>query len=343
VPRRPRLSDRVVDVAAASDPVAAVLDAHVRGHPVALRTSGTSGGARSVVRTTASWFDSFDTVSGLLALDAASRVWVPGPLSSTLNLFAAVHAAAVGARLAPAPAGASHAVLTPAALSRAVAHGTGLTGLHVLVAGDRLDRKLHARAMSHGAAEVSHYYGAAELSFVAWGSHADDLEPFPGVEVDTADGQVWVRSPYAFLRYDGPDGPLVRRADGFMTVGDRGHVTEGHLRVLGRGSDAVVTAGATVLVADVEAALTEMTGVRPVVVGLPHPDLGRVLCGVASSTEEVDRLRRAARGLEAPQRPRRWFVVADLPLTPAGKLDRATLADRLRPDAEDVRRTVDAP
>ena len=53
----------------------------------------------------ASWFDSFDTVSGLLALDAASRVWVPGPLSSTMNLFAAVHAAAVGARLAPDPAG----------------------------------------------------------------------------------------------------------------------------------------------------------------------------------------------------------------------------------------------
>jgi hypothetical protein len=36
-------------------------------------------------------------------------------------------------------------------------------------------------------------------------------------------------------------------------------------------------------------------------------------------------------------------VVADLPLTDAGKLDRAALADRVREDGEDVRRTVDAP
>lgn len=296
-----------------------------------------------MVRTTDSWFDSFDTVSGLLALDATSRVWVPGPLSSTMNLFTAVHAAALGARRVPTAADASHAVLTAAALGRALAHGVGLGGTHVLVAGDRLDRDLRDRALAGGAARVSHYYGAAELSFVAWGTHADDLVPFPGVELDTADGQVWVRSPYVFLRYDGPDGPLVERADGFMTVGDRGRLTDGCLRVLGRGTDAVVTAGATVLVADVETALEEATGTRPVVVGLPHPDLGQVLCGVAPSAQAAARLRQASRGLEAAQRPRRWFVVADLPLTDAGKLDRAALADRVREDAEDFRRTVDAP
>ena len=35
-------------------------------------------------------------------------------------------------------------------------------------------------ALTHGAG--GYYYGAAELSFVAWGSHADDLRPFPEVE-----------------------------------------------------------------------------------------------------------------------------------------------------------------
>jgi acyl-coenzyme A synthetase/AMP-(fatty) acid ligase len=67
-----------------------------------------------------------------------------------------------------------------------------------------------------------------------------------------------------------------------------------------------------------------------------------VLCGVASSPDELGRLRVAARDLEAPQRPRRWFVVVDLPLTDAGKLDRDALAARLE-SGRDVRRTVDAP
>lgn len=315
---------------AAADPVAAVLDAHRSGDLVSLRTSGTSGQARSVVRTTHSWFDSFAHVTRLLEMDATSRVWVPGPLSATMNLFAAVHAADLGAEVVAAPTDATHAVLTPAALSRAVALGTDLEGTHVLVAGDRLAVSLRDGALDHGAARVSHYYGAAELSFVAWGSHADDLRPFPGVEVECRDGVVWVRSPYVCLRYDGPDGPLTRTADGFATVGDRGRLEDGYLRVLGRGDDAVVTAGATVLVADVESALEAATGHRVAVVGLPHPDLGEVLCGVVTDAAVVPALRSAARNLLDPaQRPRRWFDLPELPLTSAGKLDRAGLISRL--------------
>ncbi len=308
--------------------------------PVALRTSGTSGGARAVVRTTASWFDSFPVVTRLLGLDRSSRVWVPGPASSTMNLFAAVHAHVAGATVTTSPADATHAVLTPAALAHALARGVPLDDVHVLVAGDRLPRALRDQALARGAAAVSHYYGAAELSFVAWGSCAEDLTPFPGVEVDCADGLIWVRSPYTCLGYDGPDGPLTRRADGFATVGDRGRFEAGRLRVLGRGTDAVVTAGATVLPGDVETALEAATGHRVVVVGLPHPDLGQVLCGVAASPEALADVRRAARDLpDAAQRPRRWAVVPEPPTTPAGKVDRARLAEQLA----DAGRSVDAP
>ncbi len=319
-----------MDLEAAPDPVRAVLAAHESGDLVALRTSGTSGTARSVVRTTASWFDSFGHVTRLLDMDPTSRVWVPGPLTATMNLFAAVHAADLGAAVQGSATGATHAVLTPAALSRAIAHGTALAGMHVLVAGDRLGRGLHDEALDHGATWVSHYYGAAELSFVAWGSHADDLRPFPGVEVDCRDGDVWVRSPYVCLRYDGPDGPLTCGADGWATVGDRGSLEGELLRVHGRGTDTVVTAGATVLVADVEAALERATGQRVVVLGLPHPDLGQVLCGVVSDATDLVTLRRSARELLGPaHRPRRWFEVTDLPLTPAGKLDRERLGAAL--------------
>jgi long-chain acyl-CoA synthetase len=270
-------------------------------------------------------------------MEERSRVWVPGPLSATMNLFAAVHAAALGARVQCSLADNTHAVLTPAALARVVAQRTRLKGVHVLVAGDRLSPALHDAALSAGAAQVSHYYGAAELSFVAWGSHAEDLRPFPGVEVDCPDGLLWVRSPYVCSEYDGPAGPLTRGVDGFVTVGDRGEVVNGRVRVVGRGDEAVVTAGATVLVAEVEAALGEASGHPVKVVGLPHPDLGEVVCGVVSDQRLIESVRTHSRNILDPaQRPRRWFVVPDLPLTSAGKLDRLALTRRLR-DSEPVR------
>jgi long-chain acyl-CoA synthetase len=307
-----------------------VLDAHVQGRAIALRTSGTAGAARAVVRTTQSWFGSFGHVTGLLAMDERSRVWTPGPLSATMNLFAAVHATDLGARVQTLPDGATHAVLTPAVLARTIAQGSLPPGVQVLVAGDRLSRTLHDQALAAGAAQVSHYYGAAELSFVAWGSHADDLTPFPGVEVDSRDGVLWVRSHYVCQGYAGPAGPLFRGADGFATVGDRGVVADGRVRVLGRGDDAVVTAGGTVLVADVEAALEAATGHPVTVVGLPHPDLGQVVCGVVTDEALVGPLRKHSRAVLDPvQRPRRWYAVAELPLTPAGKLDRRRLRDVL--------------
>ena len=316
----------------------AVLDAHSRGDLIALRTSGTSGAPRSVVRTTDSWVSSFAHVSKLMSLDAHARVWVPGPLSSTMNLFAAVHAAYVGVATVATPDGATHAHLTPSALSRALDQHIDLSGVHVVVAGDRLSRTLSERA-SRAVARVSHYYGAAELSFVAWGSHEANLQPFPEVEVSMCAGIVWARSPYLCRRYDGPPGPFQRDADGFATVGDRGAVVGGFLRVTGRGTGAVTTAGATVQVADVEGALRTAGTGEVVVVGVPHPTLGAVVAGVLTNAQSLAAARSVARSeLPPSHRPRLWFHVGELPLTSAGKVDRGALAEMLVSPGEGVRR-----
>jgi long-chain acyl-CoA synthetase len=161
--------------------------------PVALGTSGTSGAPRAVVRSTGSWVDSFAHVSALTGLDGRSRVWVPGPPAATMNLFAAVHARWAGAELVASPRDATHAHLTPTALHRLLDDGAAPPGLTVVVAGDRLDNALGARATDAGL-EVHHYYGAAELSFVAWGREPGALTPFPGVEVEVRDSDIWVRS-----------------------------------------------------------------------------------------------------------------------------------------------------
>lgn len=342
-----RLSEAPREVARAADPVAAVFEAHRDGVPVALSTSGTSGSPRSVVRTTESWFGSFGHVSSLLEVNEHAHVVVPGPLTATMNLFSAVHARWAGARLTlgelPVPvAPATHLVLTPAALARAVSAGTDLGGVHVLVAGDRLPPALRVRALESGATRVSHYYGAAELSFVAWGGHADDLWPFPGTEVERRGEEIWVRSPYLFAGYAGGPGPARWDADGFVTVGDRGRLVDGRLLLRGRGTGTVVTGGATVHTAEVEDVLREALGRDVLVVGVPHPDLGEVLCGVLTSDADdadLTELRRAGdRLLAASHRPRRWFVVPAPPLTVASKLDRGRLAAMLAAPDGDVRR-----
>ncbi|HEX2074030.1 MAG TPA: AMP-binding protein [Geodermatophilus sp.] len=317
----------VCDVAAADDPVAAVLSAHDRGELLALRTSGTTSRPRAVLRTTASWVDSFPAVSALAGIDSSSRVWVPGPLSATMNLFAAVHARWAGAAVTPTPEDATHAHLTPALLARCLDAGTDLRGRHVVVAGDRLGEGPARRAAAAGV-RTSHYYGAAELSFVAWGAHESDLRPFPDVEVAIRDGEIWARSPYLSRGYAGEPGPLRVDADGFATVGDRGRLVDGVLTVTGRDAGTVVTAGATVRVADVERALRDAAGSEVYVVGIDHPRLGAVLAALLPDRTAFPRVHAAARTeLSRAQRPVRWFHLPDLPLTAAGKVDRAALAD----------------
>lgn len=271
--------------------------------------------------------DSFDPVSRLTGIGPESAVWVPGPPTSSMNLFALVHAGYVGARVATSSVGATHAVLTPAALDAALP-GPQLCGVTVVVAGDRLSPALYDRARAAGAA-VHHYYGAAELSFVAWGAHADDLHLFPGVEAESRDGEIWVRSGYLCSGYDGPAGPLRRDPSGFVTVGDRGRLVGDLLEVDGRPS-AVTTGGATVQVADIEAALRRDAVGELVVLALPHPRLGSVVAAVLTDPADHRRLVSLARErLDPAARPRVWHLCEQLPLTRAGKLDRRALHDLL--------------
>ena len=324
--RRPLTADPV-DVLGAPDPVAAVLSAHAEGRRIALRTSGTTAHPRSVVRTAASWVDSFPAVSQLTAMDVGARVWVPGPLTASMNLFAAAHARWLGAAVATTSAGATHACLTPAALVRALDDGIDVSGMHLVVAGDRLRRPLARRAIEAGS-RLSHYYGAAELSFVAWGGDEEDLRAFPRVELAVREGVIWVRSPYLSDGYVTGDGPFRLGAAGFATVGDRGHLTGGVLSVAGRGAEAVVTGGATVLVEDVEQALSRSCGAEVVVVGVPHARLGQLVAAVCTDEAALAVARAAASAQLTPaQRPRLWLHLDRWPLTAAGKLDRAAIAE----------------
>jgi acyl-coenzyme A synthetase/AMP-(fatty) acid ligase len=325
-----------VDLLASQDPVGAFLDAHLAGARILLRTSGTAGPPRTVVRSTSSWTTSFGHVSRLTGLSRASRLWVPGPVTGTMNLFALVHAAATGCRVVDGPADASHWVLTPSSLRTALAGRAARRGTTVVVAGDRLDPALGAAAAGAGL-DVHHYYGAAELSFVAWGRDATTLRPFPGVTVQARDGALWVRSPYLSDGYVAGSGPFARDGDGFATVGDRGRLLpDGRLVVDGR-DDVVITGGATVHVADVEGSLLPAAAGAAVVVGVPHGELGAVVALVVEREEDAVALRSLSRtALDPVARPRAFYRLAPLPLTGAGKIDRRAVVTAVGSGAAQV-------
>ncbi|TDD08425.1 hypothetical protein E1292_11505 [Nonomuraea deserti] len=329
-------------------------------------SSGSTGRPRAVVRRRASWTDSFAHLSDLAGIGAGDAVLVPGPLTSSLYAFAAVHALAVGATavvpgrrpgraLAARAASATVVHLVPHLLGDVLRRRRQSGALRTAVVGGAALAPGARAAAAEAGVNVVAYYGATELSFVAVDAGGGGLRPFPGVEIEVraepgaALGEVWVRSPWLADGYLGDvPGPLRRDAGGWASVGDVAWpYREGEvLRLRGRGGGAIQTGGATVVAEDVEEVLRTVPGVGDVVVvGSPHPSLGSVVTAIleaeGASPPSRALLEAMARGgLDAAQRPRRWYAVPSLPRTQSGKPARALVAARLAGGDPGIRRLV---
>lgn len=338
--RNPGAAAALVTVPSSSVPGGTWLVAH---------TSGSTSAPRAVCRSHESWSASAEPFAAATGTTSTTRVLVPGPVSSTLFLHAAWHARHIGATPLLLAGGAAVDWRVAATLDWDVVHlvphqlgllldavpgGPGaLAGRTAVVAGAALPEHRRDRAQRHGLRVVA-YYGASELSFVAIGE-TGGLRAMPGVEIAVRHGEIWVRSPYLALGYAGgapAEGPWRQDAAGWATVGDRGEVRpDGTVVVHGRGAAAVQTGGATVHVADVEAALRGHEHITDVaVVALPHPRLGHVVGAVVESSVATPRALRAWARTHLPvaSRPRVWRIVSSLDRTTSGKPDRAA-AERL--------------
>jgi long-chain acyl-CoA synthetase len=314
--------DAVTEAAADADPADDIAWATL--------TSGSSGSPRVVLRTAASWADSFDAVSGYLDAGAHDTVLLPAPPAASLTLFSLAHALGGGPRpvLAHAPRSEVTSLHgTPQALRSLLDAGAPPRLRAALIGGSHLDPALRERAEAAGV-RVTAYYGAAELSFVAV-DEGDGLRAFPGVELSIRSGELWVRSPFVAAGYVGAPGPL--RLDGeWATVGDRAELVEGRLRLLGRADDAILSASATIVPEEVEAVLRSVPGVVDAIVfGLPRAPVGALVAAfVELDGDRTGKLRDAVNARLAPaHRPRRWFA-GQLPRTASGKPARAEAARR---------------
>ena len=164
----------------------------------------------------------------------------------------------------------------------------------------------------------------------------DDRELAPG-EI----GEIFMHQPEnpgPTFEYVGAAQPR-RTPDGYTTIGDLGWLDDdGYLYIADRRVDMIVSGGANVYPAEVEAALSEHPGVQDVIViGLPDPEWGRRVHAIIEATDpaapvtapELDAFVRER--LAAYKVPKDYEFVALMPRTDAGKINRGVLTEEREP------------
>jgi len=156
----------------------------------------------------------------------------------------------------------------------------------------------------------------------------DDGTPLPAGEV----GEVFIRpegGQGSTYHYVGAEAKA--NADGFESLGDMGYVDrDGFLYLTDRRSDMILSGGANIYPAEVEAAIDAYPGVRSsAVIGLPHDDMGNAVHAIIDRPEgpiepaELDAFLRQR--LVSYKLPRSIEFVAEPLRDDAGKVRRTAL------------------
>ena len=322
-------------------------------------TSGTSGTPRRIWRSQASWTASFGVNAAKFGIGPESNVAVLGQLIHSLALYGALEALHLGATLhlladlrpdrqrqALGTAKADVLYATPAqARLLTEVKGPKLPALRrVLIGGSKLDATLRARLATMAPNAALHeFYGAAETSFLTLASPDDPPtsvgKPYPAVQLDIRDdtgcrlsagevGEVWAQSPYLFRGYAAEQGSAIWQ-DGWLSVGEIGHIEAGFLYLSGRKNRIVQIADQSVYPETIEAFMVTLPGITRVAV-FPEADTKRgsvLIAIVMGDTEKETSLLSATRARFGPLKsPRRIIWRDEWPTLASGKTDLASLA-----------------
>jgi fatty-acyl-CoA synthase len=219
----------------------------------------------------------------------------------------------------------------------------------------------HLRArMQLGVPTICNGYGLTEVYGHCCDSDVDDplelrLEacgrPLPGDEIRITDprtgelkaagesGEIRVRGRVTPGYYNAPElNAAVFDADGFFRTGDLGWLDEhGQVHFQSRLGDMIKTGGLNVAPLEVEELLSEHPGVAAVcVVGLPDPDRGEIVAAMLAAKPgaeltEADLAAYSRANIASYKIPRRFDIVpmADMPLTPTGKVWRKKVTEQM--------------
>jgi cyclohexanecarboxylate-CoA ligase len=340
---------------------------------VVLYTSGTTSQPKGVLHSHQTLLAEARDVAAWCRLGGSDRVFMASPLSHITGLsYGIVLPADLGCavvlqdRWDPQAAveliegsGCSFTVsATPFLRGLADAYdGRGPSRLRVFVCGGAdIPAELVRRASRVMGTRVVRTYGSTELPTSSMADPFGDLDagatgegkPMGRNEMtvrDEGDGpELLVRGPELFLGY--LDAELNKAAftdDGYFRTGDQARVeTDSTVHITGRIKDIINRGGEKFSVAEVEALLLDCPSVHDVaVVSFPDPVLVERACACVvpapGCTPTLRELREhlLAAGLAVQKAPEHLLVVADLPRTASGKVQRFVLRDQLRrSDAE---------
>jgi O-succinylbenzoic acid--CoA ligase len=319
-----------------------------------LRTSGTSGQPGVIPLTTPNLLASAAASAQRLGLRATDRWLCSLSLAHVGGLAMVTRAACLGSTLIlrgdfrpddfldlARKGFITHASLVPTMLHHALEEWGGRRAprsLECLLVGGagmalRLMEKALATdfpvALTYGMTEASSQVATAPPSLVRRKPGTVGA-PLRGVEVRlNSGGEILVKGPTV------ADSHAVR--EGWLHTGDLGREDdEGHLWIIGRLSDRIISGGLNVDPTEVEAVLLAHPGVREAaVVGIPDEEWGeRVVVAVVggdSGFRDASELERLAWAVLSPaKRPREIRFVAGLPRNSTGKVDRKRLRDLFR-------------
>jgi len=233
----------------------------------------------------------------------------------------------------------SHVSLTPPMLARLldIAHGAAPPSAlqYVLVGGAAVAPELARRARECGW-PLCRSYGMSETAalFAAACDVGQGVMPLPGFEVRSVgtEGEpdvIAVRGAALMLGYANPTlAPGDGLQDGWFITSDLGYRDDaGRLHVTGRRDDMLVSGGANVHPAEIEALLLTFPGVRDAAVtALSDPIWGDRLVALLVGEVDMAELDAWSRArLAGATHPRLWRRVAELPRNTLGKLQRKEL------------------
>lgn len=231
--------------------------------------------------------------------------------------------------------------------------GRTRSSLRIFVCGgadipDDLVRRAHAVMGT----SVVRTYGSTELPTSSMADPFGDLDkaaagegsPMGGNEMVVREGddgrqELLVRGPELFLGYlDADLNQAAFTADGYFRTGDQARIDpDSTVHITGRIKDVINRGGEKFSVAEVESLLMEHPAVSDVaVVSYPDPVLVERACAyvvpVAGRIPTLDQLREhlVRLGLAVQKAPEMLLIVADLPRTASGKVQRFLLREQVR-------------
>jgi cyclohexanecarboxylate-CoA ligase len=321
-----------------------------------LYTSGTTGESKGVLHTSDTLFSAVHEFVKHMHLGASDVIFMPSPLAHQLGfMYGMLMALALGAPMVlldvwraarAAQLIAAHGVTFTYASTPFIADlietRASLPTLRVFAsAGAPIPPAVVQAAREKLGLAVAASWGMTECGTVTCtppdGSRAaqSDGRALPNGEVRVVDGRLQVRGASLFVGYLKRPQLYNLDADGWFDTGDLARIdAEGYIRICGRSKDVIIRGGENIPVVEIEAALYRMAQVaEAAVVAMPDARLQERACafvtlraGTSLSLAEVQG-HLAAEGFSKHFWPERLEVLAELPHTPTGKIQKFVLRE----------------